>query len=86
MALYYRDALQIASTHTNTKEFKMDKRFNGALSITQAMVYLGDIGRTKIYELIRRGELEVLRIDSKPIIMVEECEEFLARRRNQDND
>jgi len=84
--LCYTYALQIASTHTNTEELKMDKRLTGALSITQAMTYLGDIGRTKIYELIRRGELEVLRIDSKPIIMVEECEEFLARQRNQCND
>ena len=84
--LCYMYALQIASTHTNTEELKMDKRFTGALSITQAMTYLGDIGRTKIYDLIRRGELEVLRIDSKPIIMVEECEEFLARQRNQCND
>ena len=64
----------------------MDQRFNGALSITQAMSYLGDIGRTKIYDLIRRGELEVLRIDSKPIILIEECEEFLARQRKQVND
>jgi len=80
VALYYRDALQIASTHTNTKEFKMDKRFNGALSITQAMVYLGDIGRTKMYQLIKRGEIEVIYIDSKPVILLNVLESYLARQ------
>jgi len=58
----------------------MDKRFNGALSITQAMVYLGDIGRTKMYQLIKRGEIEVIYIDSKPIILLSILEGYLARQ------
>ena len=78
--LCYRYALQIASTLTDTKEFKMDKRFNGALSITQAMVYLGDIGRTKMYQLIKRGEIEVIYIDSKPVILLNVLESYLARQ------
>jgi|GEM_PF-1679151 len=78
--LCYTYALQIASTLTDTKEFKMDKRFNGALSITQAMVYLGDIGRTKMYQLIKRGEIEVIYIDSKPVILLNVLESYLARQ------
>ena len=58
----------------------MDKRFNGALSITQAMVYLGDIGRTKMYQLIKRGEIEVIYIDSKPVILLSDLEAYLARQ------
>jgi len=57
----------------------MDKRFNGALSISQAMVYLGDIGRTKMYQLIKRGEIEVIYIDSKPVILQSILESYLAR-------
>ena len=58
----------------------MDNRFNGALSITQAMVYLGDIGRTKMYQLIKRGEIEVIYIDSKPVILLSVLEAYLARQ------
>jgi|TARA_B110000503_G_C7056251_1_gene374586 hypothetical protein len=58
----------------------MDKRFNGALSITQAMIYLGDIGRTKMYQLIKRGEIEVIYIDSKPVILLSVLEAYLARQ------
>ena len=58
----------------------MDKRFYGALSITQAMVYLGDIGRTKMYQLIKRGEIEVIYIDSKPVILLSVLEAYLARQ------
>ena len=61
----------------------MDKRFNGALSITQAMVYLGDIGRTKMYQLIKRGEIEVIYIDSKPVILLSVLEAYLARQAAQ---
>ena len=57
----------------------MDKRFTGALSIKGAMEYLGDIGKTKIYDLIKRGEIKVVRIDSKPVILISELDDFLAR-------
>lgn len=61
------------------KEIILDKRFSGALSIRGAMEYLGDIGKTKMYELINRGEISVLRIDSKPVILISELDSFLAR-------
>jgi len=57
----------------------LDKRLAGALSIRGAMEYLGDIGKTKMYELIKRGEISVLRIDSKPVILISELDDFLAR-------
>jgi hypothetical protein len=61
------------------KEIILDKRLAGALSIRGAMEYLGDIGKTKMYELIKRGEIAVLRIDSKPVILIAELDDFLAR-------
>lgn len=63
----------------------MEKRFTGALSMAQAMQYLGDIGKTKLYDLIKRGEIRVTRIDSKPVILREELDEFLARASRKDD-
>lgn len=61
------------------KESVLDKRFAGAVSIRGAMEYLGDIGKTKMYELIKRGDIQVLRIDSKPVILIQELDNYLAR-------
>ncbi len=73
-------------THTNMIGAKtMEKRFSGALSIVGAMQYLGDLGKTKLYELIKRGEIRVTRIDSKPVILVEELDDFLARQSSKDD-
>jgi hypothetical protein len=63
----------------------MENKFAGALSIVQAMHYLGDIGKTKLYELVKRGEIRVTRIDSKPVILIEELNEFLARVSRKDD-
>jgi hypothetical protein len=49
------------------------------------MHYLGDIGKTKFYELVKRGEIRVTRIDSKPVILIEELNEFLARVSRKDD-
>lgn len=64
----------------------MEKRIAGALSISQAMEYLGSIGRTKMYELINRGEIKVLRIDTKPVVLVEDLDDFLARLSGEADD
>jgi hypothetical protein len=64
----------------------MDKRFAGALSMAQAMEYLGDIGRTKLYQIIKRGDIEVTHIDAKPVILIEELDRFLAGLRDKGND
>jgi len=53
--------------------------------MVQAMHYLGDIGKTKLYDLIKRGEISVTRIDSKPVILKEELDEFLARASRKDD-
>jgi hypothetical protein len=63
----------------------MQNKYTGALSIVGAMQYLGDLGKTKLYELIKRGEIKVTRIDSKPVILVEELDEFLARQSRKDD-
>jgi hypothetical protein len=79
--------LQIASESTRKhKEIILDKRFTGALSIKGAMEYLGDIGKTKIYDLIKRGEIKVVRIDSKPVVLISELDDFLARISEAAND
>lgn len=43
----------------------MDEPF---YSIAQARTDLGNIGRTKLYELIARGDLELRKLDGKSII------------------
>lgn len=43
----------------------MDEPF---LSIAQARIELGAIGRTKLYELVGRGDLELLKLDGKSVI------------------
>ncbi len=43
----------------------MDEPF---FSIAQAREQLGSIGRTKLYELANRGDLELLKLDGKSII------------------
>jgi hypothetical protein len=37
-------------------------------SLSQARTDLGNIGRTKLYELVARGDLEMLKLDGKSII------------------
>jgi hypothetical protein len=37
-------------------------------SIAQARADLGDIGRTKLYDLVARGDLELLKLDRKSVI------------------
>lgn len=43
----------------------MDEPF---FSLNQARTDLGNIGRTKLYELVARGDLELLKLDGKSII------------------
>ncbi len=50
------------------------------------MEYLGDIGKTKMYELINRGEIKVVRIDSKPVVLISDLDDFLARISEAAND
>ena len=43
----------------------MDEPF---YSVFHAQIELGDIGRTKLYELVNRGDLELLKLDRKSVI------------------
>lgn len=43
----------------------MDEPF---FSVAQARQDLGGIGRTKLYELVARGDLELLKLDGKSVI------------------
>lgn len=43
----------------------MDEPF---FSIAQARQDLGGIGRTKLYQLVARGDLELLKLDGKSVI------------------
>ena len=64
----------------------MDKKLAGAVSISGARDYLGGLGKTKLYELINRGDIPVLRIDSKPVILIEDLDEYLARLSKEASD
>lgn len=54
----------------------MDEPF---YSIAQARSDLGSIGRTKLYELVARGDLELLKLDGKSIITGRSIRRFKAR-------
>ncbi|MEG8040006.1 hypothetical protein QP166_11880 [Sphingomonas sp. LR60] len=43
----------------------MDEPF---FSVAQARQDLGGIGRTKLYQLVARGDLELLKLDGKSVI------------------
>lgn len=43
----------------------MDEPF---YSVAQARTDLGGIGRTKFYELVARGDLELLKLDGKSLV------------------
>jgi hypothetical protein len=51
------------------------------LRIDQARAVLGHMGKNKIYELIGRGDLEVLHIDSATYIVAASIDQFIERNR-----
>jgi hypothetical protein len=71
---------------SSSKESELNNRFSGAMSLTDTREYLGGIGRTKLYEIIRRGRLQVTYIDSKPVVLVEDADRFLADARSKSHD
>lgn len=52
-------------------------------SVNQARQDLGGIGRTKLYELIARGDLELLKLDGKSIITGRSLRSFKQKLLNQ---
>jgi hypothetical protein len=63
----------------------MKNEFAGALSIVQAMHYLGNYIETKLYDLVKRGKLRVTLIGTIPVILIEDIHEFLARESKKDD-
>lgn len=43
------------------------------------------IGRTKVYDLMNRNELEHIRIDGKRLIIAESVDALIARKRQERN-
>jgi hypothetical protein len=48
-------------------------------SVTQARTDLGSIGRTKLYQLVARGDLELLKLDGKSVITGRSMRRFKER-------
>lgn len=46
------------------------------LSVAQARVDLGNIGRTKLYQLVSRGDLELVKLDGKSVITGRSIRQF----------
>lgn len=49
------------------------------LSVHQARADLGNIGRTKLYQLVARGDLELLKLDGKSMITGRSLSRFKAK-------
>jgi hypothetical protein len=49
------------------------------LSLDQARQDLGGIGRTKLYDLVERGHLELLKLDRRSVITGRSMRQFKAK-------
>jgi excisionase family DNA binding protein len=56
----------------------MDERQMGAMSVNEARRYLGDIGRTKFYELVNSGRIPKRRIGTRVVFLKCDLDDFLA--------
>lgn len=56
----------------------MDERQMGAMSVDEARHYLGDIGRTKFYELVRSGQIPKRHIGTRVVFLKCDLDDFLA--------
>ena len=61
------------------EETGMDERQMGAMSVDEARYYLGDIGRTKFYELLSSGQIPKRRIGTRVVFLKCDLDDFLAR-------
>jgi excisionase family DNA binding protein len=51
-----------------------------ALDIEDTGTYLGKIGRTKVFELIKAGEIRAVKLGRRTVIPVTELDAFIARQ------
>lgn len=50
------------------------------LDVPEAMSVLR-CGRTKFYELVRRGDIEIVKLDGRTLVLAESIDAFVARLR-----
>lgn len=55
------------------------------LDVPEAMSVLR-CGRTKFYELVKRGDIEVIKLDSRTLVVAASIEGYIARLREQGSD
>jgi hypothetical protein len=56
----------------------MDERKIGAMSVDEARAYLGNIGRTKFWELVNLGLIPRKRIGRRVVFLKCDLDDFLA--------
>ena len=64
----------------------MDFRKHGAVSVIEACEFLGGIGVTKFYELVRRGDLPIVKIGRRSVVLVDDLENYLVSAASKEND
>jgi excisionase family DNA binding protein len=68
------------------KEEMMEYRKHGAVSVMEACEFLGGIGVTKFYELVRRGDLPIVKIGRRSVVLLDDLEDYLVSAASKEND
>ena len=68
------------------KEANMDYRKHGAVSVMDACEFLGGIGVTKFYALVRQGDLPIVKIGRRSVVLIDDLENYLASVSSREND
>lgn len=68
------------------KEEIMDFRKHGAVSVLEACEFLGGIGVTKFYDLVRQGDLPIVKIGRRSVVLVDDLENYLVSVASKEND
>ena len=64
----------------------MEYRQHGAVSVMEACEFLGGIGVTKFYDLVRRGDLPIVKIGRRSVVLVDDLENYLVSVASSKND
>ena len=63
----------------------MEYRKHGAVSVLEACEFLGGIGVTKFYELVRNDELPIVKLGRRSVVLIDDLEEYLAKASGSKN-
>ena len=74
------------NVNTQQKEVEMSLRKHGAVSVIEACEFLGGIGVTKFYELVREGDVPIVKIGRRSVVLIEDLESYLSSVSNRAND